>query len=118
MPILASIYYRKDIIMFVLIDPLQIVLPIVCAVVGLLLGGVLVFLIPVFKISRANKTAKKIIRDAEIKGDHIVKNAQLDGKQTIFEMKQEADKEILLVLRHRIPAHSYQQLHGTHPRRG
>ena len=80
--------------MFVLIDPLQIVLPIVCAVVGLLLGGVLVFLIPVFKISRANKTAKKIIRDAEIKGDHIVKNAQLDGKQTIFEMKQEADKEI------------------------
>ena len=45
------------------------------------------------KIRKANKASRKILRDAEIKAEHIIKNAQLDGKQAIFEMKQEADKE-------------------------
>ena len=69
-------------------------LPIICAVVGLLLGVGIVLLIPVLRKQKANNNAKKIIRDAEIKAEHITKNAQLDGKQAIYEMKQEANKEI------------------------
>ncbi len=80
--------------MIVLFDATIVVLPIVCAVAGLLLGAAIIFFVPVFKKQRANKNAQKIIRDAEIKAEHIAKNAQLDGKQVVFEMKQEANKEI------------------------
>lgn len=73
---------------------LTIGLPIICGVVGILLGAAIIFFIPLFKKQRANAKASKIIRDAEIKADHIAKNAQLDGKQAVYEMKQEADKEI------------------------
>ena len=72
----------------------EIGLPIICAVIGLLVGAAIVFFIPFFKKQRDQNKAGKIIRDAEIKAEHIVKNAQLDGKQTINEMKNEADKEI------------------------
>ncbi len=67
---------------------------IVFGVVGLIVGAAIIFFIPFFKKQRANKKAAKIIRDAEIKAEHIAKNAQLDGKQAIIEMKQEANKEI------------------------
>ena len=69
-------------------------LPIVCAVVGILIGLAIALFVPFFKKQRANKNAQKILRDAEIKAEHITKNAQLDGKQTVYEMKQEANKEI------------------------
>ncbi len=76
----------------------EIGLPIICAVLGVLVGlgaGVAVmFFIPFFRKQRAQNNAKKIIREAEIKAEHITKNAQLDGKQAIYEMKQEANKEI------------------------
>ena len=75
-------------------EPLHIVLIVVALVVGLLIGAGIIFFIPFFKKQRANKSAQKIIRDAEIKAEHITKNAQLDGKQVVFEMKQEANKEI------------------------
>ena len=72
----------------------EIVEIIIAFVAGLLIGAALIFFIPVFKKQRANIKASKIIRDAEIKAEHIAKNAQLDGKQAVYEMKQEADKEI------------------------
>ena len=52
------------------------------------------FFLPIFKKKKASKQAARIIKDAEVKADHIVKNAQIDGKQTVYEMKQEAEKEI------------------------
>ena len=64
------------------------------AVAGLLIGGAIVFFVPFFKKQRAHSNAKKIVRDAEIKAEHITKNAQLDGKQIVYELKQEANKEI------------------------
>ncbi|MCQ2776728.1 MAG: ribonuclease Y [Bacilli bacterium] len=67
---------------------------ILCGVGGLLIGAGLIFFIPVFSKQRANSNAKKIIREAEIKAEHITKNAQLDSKQIAYEMKQEANKEI------------------------
>ena len=74
-----------------MLEPLSLIIGLVA---GLLIGAALVFFIPVFKKQRANIKASKIIRDAEIKAEHIAKNAQLDGKQAVYEMKQEADKEI------------------------
>lgn len=68
--------------------------PIIMLVVGLLIGSGLIYFVPFFKKQRANKNAKKIIRDAEIRAEHITKNAQLDGKQIVFEMQTKADKEI------------------------
>ena len=61
-------------------------LPIILAFVGLILGAAIVFFVPFFKKQRDQNKANKIIREAEIKAEHIVKNAQIDGKQTINEM--------------------------------
>lgn len=73
---------------------MDIALPIICAVAGILVGAGLIFFIPAFKKSRDSNKAGKIIRDAEIKAEHIIKNAQLDGKQAINELKLDAEKEI------------------------
>ncbi|MCI2111787.1 MAG: ribonuclease Y [Bacilli bacterium] len=51
-------------------------------------------LIPSFKRSSANKQAKQILRDAEIKAERIAKNAEIDAKQAAFESKQNAQNEI------------------------
>ena len=80
--------------MVVFLDTMHVVLSIIFAVAGLIIGGLIVFLIPVFRKYRADNTASKIIREAEIKAEHIQKNAKLDGKQAAFELKQEAEKEI------------------------
>ena len=72
----------------------EIVVPIICAVLGIAIGMAIIFFVPLFRKQRAQNNAKKIIREAEIKAEHIAKNAQLDGKQAIYEMKQEANKEI------------------------
>ncbi|MCR4911960.1 MAG: ribonuclease Y [Bacilli bacterium] len=69
-------------------------LPIICVVAGLFVGAAIVFFVPFFKKQRDTNKGGKIIREAEIKAEHIVKNAQLDGKQVVNEMKNDADKEI------------------------
>ena len=46
------------------------------------------------KVKTAEKSSKQIIRDAEIKAERITKNAEIDAKQTAFEMKQTAQNEI------------------------
>ena len=67
-------------------------------VLALVLGAgaaaAIFFFVPFFKKKTAEKSAKKIIRDAEIKAEHTLKNAQIDGKHIIQEMKADADKEI------------------------
>lgn len=73
---------------------MEVLIPILCGVGGLLVGGAIIYFVPFFKKQRAHSNAKKIVRDAEIKAEHITKNAQLDGKQIVYEMKQEANKEI------------------------
>ena len=74
------------------IDPIVLIL--IVGASGFILGALLIFLVPFFKKLRAQGQAKKIIREAEIKAEHITKNAQLDGKQAVMEMKQEANREI------------------------
>ena len=80
--------------MHILSGFMEIGLPIICAIAGLLGGAAIIFFIPFFKVKRDQNKAGKIVREAEIKAEHIVKNAQLDGKQVVNEMKIEADKEI------------------------
>ncbi len=63
-------------------------------VVALALGGLAIYLIPLFRFKSRQQKADKVLKDAETRADHIVKNAQLDGKQAANELKQEADKEI------------------------
>ncbi len=46
------------------------------------------------KEKSANRNAEEILRDAKIKAEHLMKNAEIDAKQTAFEAKQKADNEI------------------------
>jgi len=76
-------------------DPLlSTILIVAAAIIGIGLGVLIVFIIPAARKKIATKQAQKIIRDAEIKSEHIIKNAQLDGKQIVIEMKNENEKEI------------------------
>jgi ribonuclease Y len=63
-------------------------------VVGIVVTIVVFKLIPSFKTSSAQKEAKQILRDAEIKAERITKNAEIDAKQAAFEAKQNAQNEI------------------------
>ena len=51
-------------------------------------------LVPYFKEKRAKSNAEKIIHDAEVKADHIQKNAKIDAKTLTNELKAAAEKEI------------------------
>ena len=46
------------------------------------------------KAATAGKNADAILKDAKIKAEHLVKNAQLDAKQFAFEEKEKTDNEI------------------------
>ncbi len=67
---------------------------ILTALAGIAIGIACAILIPFFRYRSRMDKRNKALRDAEIKADHIIKNAQLDGKQAAYELKQEADKEI------------------------
>ena len=69
-------------------------LALVIAFIALLLGGVIVLLIPTFKVKASMKKSDKLIKEAEQKCAHLIKTAQLDAKQAAYELKIEADKEI------------------------
>ena len=65
-----------------------------CFFVGLGLGALGFYLVPIFKSKAALKRSQRIIRDAEIKAEHITKNAELDAKQKVIEGRQELEKEV------------------------
>lgn len=73
---------------------LEWVLIVVAFFVGILLGLLVFYLVPVFKAKEALKKADKIKYDAEIKADHIIKNAELDAKEATIAAHQEADRQI------------------------
>lgn len=65
----------------------------VAAIGGVAIGVGIVFLIFFLKSKHQVKKANKIIRDAEIKAEHIAKNAQLDAKQVVQAAETKAEKE-------------------------
>ncbi|MGI6714048.1 MAG: ribonuclease Y [Bacilli bacterium] len=73
---------------------LTIFLIVIALIVGVILGLIGFYLLPIFKAKKALSKADKITRDAEIKADHIIKNAELDAKQNSIEMRNETDKQI------------------------
>ncbi|HKM10767.1 MAG: ribonuclease Y [Bacilli bacterium] len=73
---------------------LAIFLIVLSLIFGIVLGLIGFYLIPIFKAKKALSRADKIIRDADIKAEHIIKNAELDAKQNSIEMRNEADKQI------------------------
>lgn len=75
-------------------EPITIVLMLVGLIVGLIVGALIIILVPYFKEKRAKSSAEKIIHDAEVKADHIQKNAKIDAKTLANELRQVAEKEI------------------------
>ena len=73
-------------------------LPVITALIGLIVGGAIgvavMLLVPYFKEKRAKSNAEKIIHDAEVKADHIQKNAKIDAKTLTNELEAAAEKEI------------------------
>lgn len=73
-------------------------LPVITALIGLIVGGAIgvavMILVPYFKEKRAKSNVEKIIHDAEVKADHIQKNAKIDAKTLTNELKAAAEKEI------------------------
>ena len=67
---------------------------VLAAIGGLLLGGLIIFLIPFFKQKRAEVASKKIIHDAEIQGEKIKMNAKIDAKSQVQELKNLAEQDI------------------------
>ena len=62
-------------------------------VVGVAATFAIMFFINRSKKGNAAKAADNIIKDANLKADRIVKNAQLDAKQAAFEAKQQSENE-------------------------
>ncbi|HZJ89841.1 MAG TPA: ribonuclease Y [Bacilli bacterium] len=71
----------------------KILIGILSFLVGIGLGLLLFWLIPVFKAKQSLQKSQKIVKDAEIKSEHILKNADLDAKQILYEGRQELDRE-------------------------
>ena len=68
----------------------------VVMIIALIGAGALLVILLVSRAKNrgAEKTADAILKDAKIKAEHLVKNAQLDAKQSAFEAKQQAENEI------------------------
>ena len=69
---------------------LVIALPVAIAVIAVLLT----FFITTHKAKAAGKSAESMVKEAKVKAEHIIKNAEIDAKQAAFEAKQKADSEI------------------------
>jgi ribonucrease Y len=65
-----------------------------CVIGGALIASLIFLLIPKLKMKRAKLEATKVIEDANIKAEKILANAKFEGKNTVDEMKSNADKDI------------------------
>lgn len=72
----------------------DVLIPVIVGIVCLLLGAGAIIGFQALRGQNATKSAKKIIKDAENKSEHIIKTAQLDAKQSAYELRIEAEKEI------------------------
>lgn len=72
----------------------NIILSIIAGGLGLVLGIFLMFLLNLAGLSRNKQKAKLILEEAEIKAKNTVKQAVLDGKTQVYDLKLQAEKEI------------------------
>ena len=66
----------------------------IALIVGAGLAILVFFLLNKSKKAKAEKGAKSILKDAEIKAARLVKDAELDAKQKAFEARQQAENDI------------------------
>lgn len=64
------------------------------AVVAAALGVGLTFFLLSHKSKAVGRNADAMLKEAKIKAEHLLKNAEIDAKQAAFEAKQQADNEI------------------------
>lgn len=64
------------------------------AVVGAALGVGLTWFLLSHKAKAVGRNAESMLKEAKIKAEHLIKNAEIDAKQAAFEAKQQADNEI------------------------
>ena len=62
--------------------------------IGIILGIIVMVIAGQLGISRAKQIAKNAIEESNIKADGIIRQATLDGKQQVYELKLQAEKEI------------------------
>ena len=62
-------------------------------VIGIAAGIIFMRVKPIFGL-KARTKVKKLLKEAEIRSDQIIRNAQLDAKAITLEMKVAAEKEI------------------------
>ena len=63
-------------------------------VIGLILGIIIHFLLNALSVGKAKSEAKSIIDEANIQAKNTVKQAVLDGKTQVYDLKLQAEKEI------------------------
>lgn len=73
---------------------LVILISLLCLILGAVIGFVVANVLPKFREKKAQHNADKILNDAQIKAEHLIKNAELDAKQNTFELRQEAERDI------------------------
>lgn len=71
-----------------------VLVPVIVGIIALLAGFGITILVQFLRGQNASKQAKKIIKDAENKSEHLLKTAQLDAKQAAYELRLEAEKDI------------------------
>ncbi|MBQ9154158.1 MAG: ribonuclease Y [Solobacterium sp.] len=67
---------------------------ILAGVVGIVIGVVIMTMTSKAGLDRAKTQAQAILEESNAKADNIVRQATLDGKQQVYEMKTQAEKEL------------------------
>ena len=62
--------------------------------IGVVIGLVAYYIFTRFKLSKAKEEAEKVIADANVKAENIVKEATLDAKTQAYEYKLQEEKEV------------------------
>lgn len=69
-------------------------LPLILGIAGIILGILLARFVNFLGYDQAKKKAKKVAKEAEVKAEQLLRNAQLDAKTHAYELKVEVEKEI------------------------
>ena len=68
--------------------------PILPFILGIFVGGIVLFIIFIIKNNAKSNKANKIIEDAKKEAEKIKRDRLLETKEEIYRLKQDADKEI------------------------
>ena len=70
-----------------------VLLSILVGIIGVIVGIIVMVIAGRLGISRAKTIAKNAIEESNIKADGIIRQATLDGKQQVYELKLQAENQ-------------------------